>query len=115
MKLCRTEAIHPAVRKLQDIFREKKESLFQWCRSPDIPAENNFAERSLRPVVIMRKISFGSQSEQGMHTREILSTVIHTAAARSLDAFEFMVKAITATTSEPPPDLDQTIMPIPKP
>lgn len=71
------------------------------------------AERSVRPVVIMRKISFGSQSEQGMHTREILSTVMHT-AARSLNVFEFMVKAITATTKDPPPDLYQTIMPIPK-
>lgn len=115
MKLCNSDAVHPAVRKLQDIFREREDSLFQWCRSPDIPAENNFAERSVRPVVIMRKISFGSQSEQGMRTREILSTVMQTAAARGYDVFEFMVKAITATTKAPPPDLYQSLMPIPRP
>lgn len=114
MKLCNSEAIHPAVRKLQDIFRERENDLFQWCRSPDMPAENNFAERSVRPVVIMRKISFGSQSEQGMRTREILSTVMHTAAARGCDVFEFMVKAIAATTNDPPPDLYQSLMPIPQ-
>jgi len=44
--------------------------------APPIPAENNRAERALRPLVIARKVSFGSQSEAGAGTREILMTVL---------------------------------------
>jgi len=37
----------------------------------------------LRPLVIARKISFGSQSDSGAKTREILMTVLHTLKKRS--------------------------------
>ena len=47
------------------------------------PAENNRAERALRPLVIARKVSFGSQSEAGARTREILMTVLQTLALRT--------------------------------
>ena len=32
-------------------------------------ADNNAAERGLRPMVIARKVSFGSQSERGLKRR----------------------------------------------
>ena len=32
-----------------DIFRKKQHRLFQWVAHPEIPAENNLAERRLRP------------------------------------------------------------------
>jgi transposase len=41
----------------------------------------------LRPLVIARKISFGSQSEQGALTREILMSVLHTLRKRTDDVF----------------------------
>lgn len=90
MEICRHPAQHPAVQSLQNIFREKEDGLFQWIRSPDIPCENNYAERALRPLVITRKISYGSQSVRGMKTREILTTVLHTAAARGLEPAAFL-------------------------
>jgi hypothetical protein len=46
-------------------------------------ADNNLAERELRPLVIARKISFGSQSDAGVRTREILMTVLHTLKKRT--------------------------------
>ena len=64
--------------------------MFQWTRSPDIPCDNNFAERALRPLVVARKISYGSQSLQGLETREILSSILHTAKARNLDPASFL-------------------------
>lgn len=90
MEICRRPAQHPAIQSLQNIFREKEDSLFQWIRSPDIPCENNYAERGLRPLVVTRKISYGSQSERGMKTREILTSVLHTAAARGLEPAAFL-------------------------
>jgi hypothetical protein len=43
------------------------------------------AERRLRPLVIARKISFGSQSDAGARTREILMSVLQTLRLRTDD------------------------------
>jgi len=43
------------------------------------------AERDLRPTVIARKVSFGSQSDAGAHTRGILMSVLHTLKKRGGD------------------------------
>lgn len=77
------QAQHPAIRRVQDIFRQHKDRLYHWARDPSIPAENNLAERDLRPLVIARKVSFGSQSQAGARTRETLMTILHTVKKRS--------------------------------
>ena len=56
-------ASHPGIQHIQDVFREKGGRMYRWALDPRIPAENNRAERELRPLVIVRKISFGSQSK----------------------------------------------------
>jgi transposase len=78
-------ARHPAVQSYQDLFRQKAHRLYHWADDPAIPAENNFAEREQRPLVIARKVSFGSQSPRGARTREILMTVLHTLRQRTDD------------------------------
>jgi transposase len=67
---------------MQDLFREQADRMYHWADDPRIPADNNRAERELRPLVIARKISFGSQSEAGARTRETLMTVLHTLRKR---------------------------------
>jgi len=76
------EAHHPAIQKIQDIFREHEDRLYHWSLDRTISAENNLAERDLRSLVIARKNSFGSQSERGSHTREVLMTVLQTLKKR---------------------------------
>jgi transposase len=78
-------ASHPGVQRIQNIFRENPHRLYHWAEDPQIPAENNFAERALRPLVIARKISFGSQSQKGARTREVLMSVLHTLRKRGGD------------------------------
>jgi len=78
-------AQHPGIQRIQNIFRDNASRLYHWSINPAIPAENNRAERELRPLVIARKISFGSQSEQGARTREILMSVLHTLRKRTND------------------------------
>ena len=75
-------AQHPSIQKIQNIFRENSERLFHWAKKAKVPADNNRAERELRPLVIARKISFGSQSKAGARTREILMSVLHTLRKR---------------------------------
>jgi transposase len=80
-----SQARHPAIQKIQDIFREKANRLYHWAQDRNVPADNNLAERELRPLVIARKISFGSQSDAGAKTREVLMTVLHTLKKRTSD------------------------------
>jgi transposase len=77
------QASHPAIWKVQEVFRKNPKRLYHWTRAPTIPAENNLAERDLRPLVIARKVSFGSQSEAGARTRETLMTILHTLKKRA--------------------------------
>ena len=79
----RAPAQHPAIQKIQNLFREKADRLYHWTRDRVIPADNNRAERELRPLVIARKVSFGSQSEAGARTREVLMSVRHTLRKRT--------------------------------
>ena len=79
------ECRHAAIRSYQDIFRKGQDRLFEWAKDRCVPADNNRAERELRPVVIARKVSFGSQSERGARTRSILMTLINTVKKRHKD------------------------------
>jgi transposase len=83
LSIVNRQARHAAIQKVQDVFREKAERLYHWVEDRNVPADNNLAERELRPLVIARKISFGSQSDAGAKTREILMTVLHTLKKRT--------------------------------
>jgi hypothetical protein len=92
--LVHSPAQHPGIQKIQNIFRDRASRLYHWAKTPAIPADNNRAERELRPLVIARKISFGSQSEQGARTREILMSVLHTLRKRTQDVFGAFNRAL---------------------
>ena len=96
MAIAEASARYPDIQKYQDIFRKYYENLFQWVNDPDIPCENNFAERALRQLVVARKISFGCQSDRGMKTREILTSIIQTLSCRSLDYVNFICDVLIA-------------------
>ncbi len=112
--ICNAQAQHPAVQHIQNIFRENNDKMFQWVNSPEIPADNNFAERELRPTVIARKISFGSQGERGLKTRETLMTILHTARCRGLDPAQFLENALDLISENRPRDIFQLLFPTQK-
>jgi len=78
-------AQHMGIRRIQDIFTEHEGRLYHWSENREVPADNNLAERDLRPTVIARKVSFGSQSDAGANTRSVLMTVAHTLRKRGED------------------------------
>ena len=49
LEIVQRSARHPGVQSFQCIFRENAERLYQWVEDPMVPAENNTAERGLRP------------------------------------------------------------------
>lgn len=85
IKLAEAPAHHLGIRAIQDIFREHKARLYGWVNDREVPADNNRAERDLRPTVIARKVSFGSQSDAGAKTRSTLMTILQTAQKRLTD------------------------------
>jgi transposase len=68
---------HLSIRRIQEIFLENAPRLYHWAQNRQVPADNNLAERDLRPTVIARKVSFGSVSDAGAHTRGILMSVLY--------------------------------------
>jgi len=94
-------AQHPAIQGIQNIFREKADRLYRWVSDRRVPAHNNRAERELRPLVIARKISFGSQSLQGAHTRETLMTVLLTLKKRTPNVREALKDALDRLAENP--------------
>ena len=78
MEVVRACAQHLAIRRIQEIFHNNTDRMYRWTEDRRAPADNNLAERDLRPTVIARKVSFGSQSDAGAQTRGILMTTLYT-------------------------------------
>jgi transposase len=76
------KTVHPAIKRWASFFIETADRLYHWVENRDVPAENNKAERELRPTVIARKVSFGSQAEEGTKTREVLMSLMQTLKKR---------------------------------
>ncbi len=93
-ELSNRQAKHPAIRKWQDFFIEKHRRLFQWCQNAKIPAENNYAEREIRKIVIARKMSYGSQSKAGAKTREIWTSMLQSLKKREKNPRAKLVEAL---------------------
>ena len=73
--------------------------LFVFVRVPGVPAHNNLAERSVRPLVIARKISGGTRSPKGSRTRMGLASLFGTWTARHLNPFRQCLSLLTSKFS----------------
>jgi hypothetical protein len=82
-KIMRHKYAHLGIKRIQQIFIINKKRLYHWADNREVPAENNRAERELRPTVIARKSSFGSQSVMGAKTRGIFQSLLFTARKRN--------------------------------
>lgn len=77
---------HPCCALAKRLSRHQDE-LFQFVRVDGAAADNNLAERSLRPIVVIRKISGGTRSPAGSKTRMALASLFATWRARDLNPF----------------------------
>ena len=83
-------------------LRTHLSELFTFVRDPAVAATNNAAERSLRPLVVLRKVSGGTRSAQGSTTRMTLYSVCATARMQGQDptaVFQHIVLAPPGTPS----------------
>lgn len=94
-------ADHPCWALAKRLLRHQEE-LFQFVLVPGLPADNNLAERSLRPLVVIRKISGGTRSPAGTKTRLTLASLLGTWAARNLNPFLQCLAALQQPTLAAP-------------
>jgi hypothetical protein len=73
--------------------------LFVFVAVPGVPAHNNLAERSVRPLAVARKISGGSRSPKGSATRMGLASLFGTWLAQGLNPFRQCVALLSTKTS----------------
>lgn len=93
---------HPCCALAKRLMRHQDE-LFQFVLVPNLPADNNLAERSLRPLVVIRKISGGSRSDEGTKTRLTLASLFSTWAARDENPFFQCLNALRHPPATAPP------------
>lgn len=82
-------------RRLIKRLRRHKDELFTFLDQPGVPFENNLAERSIRPAVILRKNSYGNRSERGAITQAVFMSVFFTLKKRGHNPVKALQDALT--------------------
>lgn len=76
--------------------------LWTFLEVEGVEPTNNASERALRPAVIWRKLSFGTQSARGSRFVETILTVIETCHRQSRNSFHYLTAAIRAHFADQP-------------
>jgi hypothetical protein len=85
---------------------DHRDWLWTFLEVEGVEPTNNASERALRPAVIWRKLSFGTQSAHGSRFVETILTVIETCHRQSRNSFEYLTAAIQAHfAGQPTPSL----------
>ncbi|QVL30699.1 IS66 family transposase [Telmatocola sphagniphila] len=74
------------------------DDLLTFLEIEGVPKSNNKGEREIRPGVMMRKVSFGSYSQQGARTRSILMSIYRTLKLRDPDPLKETESALRTYT-----------------
>ena len=83
-----------------------REGLSVFVGKPQVPMDNNAAERGLRGAVIGRRLSFGSDSEKGADFTAIMYSVVGTLSKHGIDVLRWLEAwlAACAENGRKPPD-----------
>ncbi|NJO47780.1 MAG: transposase [Oscillatoriales cyanobacterium RM2_1_1] len=73
-----------------------KTALWTFVTTEGIEPTNNAAERALRPAVLWRKNSFGSQSQAGSLFVSTIMTIVTTLRSQNRPVLDYLVEACQA-------------------
>jgi len=77
------------------IMNKDHDKLFTFLRIKNVEPTNNHAERSVRQMVIMRKICMGTRSPSGSRSHSILASLLTTARRQGKDDIAFLIALLT--------------------
>ena len=92
-----------------EIFTRHPERTYNWVGHPEIESHNNLAEGRLRRLVISRKISYGSQSEEGLRIRETMMSICDTLAQRHDDPVAYFKTFLDEFVFDPDMDIGERL------
>ena len=86
-------------------LRRHQNDLFTFLDQPDVPFDNNTAERSIRPAVLIRKNSYGNRSQRGADCQSVLMSIFRTLKQRGHDPIQTIIDALASylKTGQLPP------------
>ena len=97
--LCRTPLRYPKAESFrQRLLGPEQKHFFTCFRHPAVPPTNNQAERSLRPVVIMRKVIQATRSDKGLENHSVLRSLFETARRQARQPHQFFLDLFTKNT-----------------
>ena len=104
-EMARQEHADADARRLTKRLRRYGEYIFTFLDYADVPANNNFGERQIRPAVILRKNSQSNRSDRGAATQAVLMSVYRTLRLRGLNPTKTIADALKTylTTGKLPP------------
>lgn len=74
---------HQDTKRIQTRFKNQKYNVLTAVLYPDVPLTNNLAERILRPMVVTRKMTGGSKSQEGAKTHAVNMSIVQTILMRN--------------------------------
>ena len=84
------------LRKLALRLKHHKNEMFTFLFYPGVPYHNNRAEQLIRSSVIMRKISFGHRSDNGIQNHNVLMSLQQTAQLNNKNSFVLFQKLLVS-------------------
>ena len=79
---------HKDTRRLRKRIIKFNQELFTFLDNPVIEPTNNRAERQLRPLVIMRKVTFGNRSALGALNQAVIMSIIQTGVLNGIEPLD---------------------------
>jgi hypothetical protein len=73
-----------------------KNELFTFLDYKGLPYHNNFAERMIRPSVLLRKITFGHRSHNGILNHSVLMSILQTGKLNAKESIPLLKTIITS-------------------
>lgn len=84
-----------------NLTRQKKPYLLLVLEFPEVPLDNNEAERALREYVVKRKISNGTRTEVGTQAWEIFLALVDTCRKLGVNFYQYILDRISQTFEMP--------------
>lgn len=81
--------------RLRKRLERHRNEIFTFLDYPDVTADNNHAERQIRPAVVSRKTSYGNRSDEGADVQAMLLSIFRTLELRGynpVNALLFLVQ-----------------------
>ena len=94
MTLARAEYADKDASRLAKRLLKYRDGLFTFLDCPEVPFENNLAERMIRPAVVLRKNSQSNRSERGAAVQAVLMSVYRTLKLRGCDPLTTITEAL---------------------